>query len=72
MSLRKVVKVQTKFMKETWSYSCGGDIFRFKHAKNHSANGEALNTLVALTVTKALKMNKSSKAKTTDNSDLEN
>ena len=32
----------------------------------------ALNTLVALTVTKALKMNKSSKAKTTDNSDLEN
>ena len=61
-------------MKAIWSSDCGGGGGRVKFAgtKKRSPDGKDINTLAALAMSKSLKMNKKSKAKAADDSNLDN
>ena len=59
-------------MRETWSSYCGkGGRSKFTSTKNHSADGKNLNTLVASSMEKCLKLKKESKANAKDDSNLD-
>ena len=56
-------------MRGVWSYNqVGGRHVKFVGTKKHSDGGEELNTLLALAVSKAMKIIKKSKAKDTSDS----
>ena len=56
----------------TWTYAKGEGHIKFTGAKKRLSYGEELNTLIALSMTNATKINKRPKAKSTDGSNLEN
>ena len=59
MNLCKVIQAQAKSIKVTWSYArVRGKKVKLLGAKKRSADGEELNTLVLLSVEKAMKMTK--------------
>ena len=60
-------------MKSTWSSSRGGEGGRAKFMvdNNPSADGEEINTFIALDMYKALQINNKFKAKAMDESDVE-
>ena len=69
MNSCKVIQSQEKSMRGVWSYNqVGGRHVKFVGTKKHSDGGEELNTLLALAVSKAMKIIKKSKAKDTSDS----
>ena len=69
------MQAQSKSMKSTWLYSCGGGgggggRVKFSGTKKRLAGSKELNMLAASIVTKALKMRNKSNDTATDKSDL--
>ena len=66
MNSFEAMQVQVKSIKGTWSSTCGGGGgVIFWGATECLADGEELNTIIALAVVKSIKMNKKSKSKGT-------
>ena len=64
MNLFKVVYVQAKTIKGTWSSDHGGGgRVKFAGAKKRLDNGKEVNTLVSSAMSKAMEMNNKSKTK---------
>ena len=68
----KIIQAQANYMKVTWLYFFGSEYWgKYKVVNNCSTDGKDLNTLVANTVAKEIKVEKKFKGKPNDNSDTD-